>query len=60
LTDLQGEVTLSSRYTPWGDTLETYSTGNFTYDYFGGVTDVATGLLYGGMDSITIQPLADS
>ncbi len=48
LTDALGEITLSSRYTPWGDTLETYGTGNFTYGYFGGVMDAATGLLYVG------------
>ncbi len=24
LTDLSGEIALSTRYTPWGDTLETY------------------------------------
>src|SRR6185436_11957218 len=33
---------------PWGDALETYGTGNFTYGYFGGVMDAATGLLYVG------------
>jgi len=48
LTDTQGVVTLSTRYTPWGDTLETYGTGNFTFGYFGGVMDAATGLLYVG------------
>jgi hypothetical protein len=48
LTDVQGEITLSARYTPWGDTLETYGTGNFSYDYLGGLLDAATGLLYVG------------
>ncbi len=48
LTDLSGEITLSARYTPWGDTLETYGTGNFIYGYFGGVLDATTGLLYVG------------
>jgi RHS repeat-associated protein len=48
LTDTQGAVTLSTRYTPWGDTLEIYGTGNFTFGYLGGVLDAATGLLYVG------------
>lgn len=56
LSDGSGEITLSARYTPWGDTLETYGTGNpstgsgqaFTFGYFGGVMDAATGLLYVG------------
>jgi hypothetical protein len=48
LTDALGEVTYSARYTPWGDTLETYGTGNFTYGHFGGLMDTATGLLYVG------------
>lgn len=48
LTDIQGEVTLSARYTPWGDSLELHGTGNFTFGYFGGVMDAATGLLYIG------------
>jgi RHS repeat-associated protein len=48
LTDATGEVTYSSRYTPWGSTLETYGTGNFEFGYFGGLMDAATGLLYVG------------
>jgi len=48
LTDAVGEVTYSARYTPWGDTLETYGTGNFAFGYFGGLMDTATGLLYVG------------
>jgi RHS repeat-associated protein len=48
LTDPTGEVTFSARYTPWGDTLETYGDGNFTFGYFGGLMDAATGLLYVG------------
>ena len=48
LTDTQGDITLSARYTPWGDTLDTYGTGGFTFGYFGGVMDAATGLLYVG------------
>jgi uncharacterized protein RhaS with RHS repeats len=45
LTDVNGEVTLSTRYTPWGDTLELNGTGNFTFGYFGGLMDEATGLI---------------
>jgi RHS repeat-associated protein len=48
LSDNSGEITLSSRYTPWGDTLETYGTGNFSYGYLSGLLDAATGLLYVG------------
>jgi RHS repeat-associated protein len=48
LTDAVGEVTYSARYTPWGDTLESYGSGNFTFGYFGGLMDAATGLLYVG------------
>ena len=48
LSDISGDITRSSRYTPWGDTLDTYGTGNFTFGYFGGVMDAATGLLYVG------------
>ena len=48
LSDDGGDITLSGRYTPWGDTLETHGTGNFTFGYFSGVMDAATGLLYVG------------
>lgn len=48
LTDPIGDVTFSARYTPWGDTLETYGDGGFTFGYFGSVMDAATGLLYVG------------
>ena len=48
LTNAQGEITLSSRYTPWGDTLDTFGTGNFSFGYLGGVLDATTGLLYVG------------
>jgi len=37
LSNLSGGITLSARYTPWGDTLDTYGTGDFTFGYFGGV-----------------------
>jgi RHS repeat-associated protein len=33
---------------PWGDTLEIYGTGSFSYGYLGGLLDAATGLLYVG------------
>jgi len=39
-----------------GDTLETYGTGNFTYGYFGGVMDAATGLLYVGYGQYGVYP----
>ena len=48
LTNAQGEITLSSRYTPWGDTLDTFGTGNFSFGYLGGVLDATTGLIYVG------------
>lgn len=48
LTNPTGDITHSARYTPWGDALETYGTGNFAFGYFGGVMDAATGLLYVG------------
>jgi RHS repeat-associated protein len=48
LSNLTGGITLTARYTPWGDTLDTYGAGGFTFGYFGGVMDAATGLLYVG------------
>ena len=48
LSNLNGDITLSARYTPWGDTLDAQGTGNFTFGYFGGVMDAATGLMYVG------------
>ncbi|MBK9008612.1 MAG: hypothetical protein IPM31_16675 [Anaerolineae bacterium] len=48
LTDANGEITLASRYTPWGDTLEIRGAGNFTYGYLEGILDVATNLIYVG------------
>ncbi|MBK9008607.1 MAG: hypothetical protein IPM31_16650 [Anaerolineae bacterium] len=48
LSDLSGDITLSARYTPWGDTLDSFGTGNFTFGYLGGVLDATTGLLYVG------------
>lgn len=52
LTDNSGDITLTSRYTPWGDTLDTYGTGNFSFGYLGGVLDATTGLLYAATDSM--------
>jgi hypothetical protein len=46
LTDADGEVTLAARFTPWGDSLESYGAGNPTFGYFGGLMDAVTGLLY--------------
>jgi len=48
LTDANAEITLSTRYTSWGDTLELNGTGNFTFGYSGGLMDEATGLIYVG------------
>ena len=48
LTDIQGDITLSARYTPWGDSLELHGTGNFSFGYLGGVLDATTGLIYVG------------
>ena len=48
LTNLNGEVTLAGRYTPWGDVLEVQGTGNFTFGYLGGILDGATNLIYVG------------
>jgi RHS repeat-associated protein len=48
LVNGNGEVTLAVSYTPWGDTLAIVGTGGFSYGYFGGVMDAATGLIYVG------------
>lgn len=48
LVDENGDITLTGAYTPWGDTLEYNGTGNFTFGYFGGLMDAATGLIYIG------------
>lgn len=48
LTNSAGTITLAGRYTPWGDALDYAGTGNFTFGYFGGLMDSATGLLYVG------------
>jgi RHS repeat-associated protein len=48
LVDASGKITLVSSYTSWGDTLSVNGTGNFTWGYYGGIMDTATGLLYVG------------
>jgi RHS repeat-associated protein len=48
LIDATGNVTLVRTYTPWGEVLSQSGTGNFTWGYFGGLMDAATGLLYVG------------
>ena len=48
LSDVSGDITFSARYTPWGDTLDTFGAGGFTFGYLGGVLDATTGLLYVG------------
>ena len=48
LVDASAAVTFAARYTPWGDTLESHGTGNFSSGYFGALMDQGTGLLYVG------------
>ena len=48
LADGEAQITFAARYTPWGDTLESSGTGNFSFGYLGGLMDGATGLLYVG------------
>jgi len=48
LSDPEGIVTLARSYTPWGEVLTQSGTGNFTWGYFGGLLDAATGLIYIG------------
>jgi RHS repeat-associated protein len=48
MSDGAGMVTLMREYTPWGEVLKQAGTGNFTWGYFGGLMDAATGLLYVG------------
>lgn len=48
LTNPAGAVTLARRYTPWGEVLEQAGDGDFTWGYFGGLMDAATGLIYVG------------
>jgi len=71
LTDLSAEITLSARYTPWGDTLELNGTGNFAFGYpsirlrHSGQASAASWMLrldcfMLATDSIMIRPLVDS
>lgn len=48
ITDAGGMVTFAASFTPWGETFESFGEGNFTWGYFGGLMDAATGLLYVG------------
>jgi YD repeat-containing protein len=50
MTDVDGAILLTTSYTPWGETLSIYygSSRWFTYGYFGGIMDSATGLIYVG------------
>jgi len=48
LANAIGEVTLAGSYTPWGDSRGYVGTGSFTFGYFGGLMDAATGLQYVG------------
>jgi hypothetical protein len=61
LINAQGEITLSSCCTPWGDSLEIVGTGKhstgagqaFTFGCLGGVLDATTGLI-----SVEIQAVS--
>jgi RHS repeat-associated protein len=48
MTDALGEVTLARSYTPWGEVRQQVGVGSFTWGYFGGLMDAATGLVYVG------------
>jgi len=48
MTDSTGMVTLARSYTPWGEVRQQVGTGSFTWGYFGGLMDAATGLVYVG------------
>ena len=48
VSDAGGAITLARSYTPWGELLEQHGGGDLTWGYFGGLLDVATGLLYVG------------
>jgi hypothetical protein len=53
---MSGDITLSALYTPWDDSLELHGTDNFTFGYFDGVMDAATGLLYVGNGQYGVYP----
>jgi RHS repeat-associated protein len=48
MSDGAGGVTLARSYTPWGEVLAQSGVGSFTWGYFGGLVDAATGLMYVG------------
>ena len=48
LTDMNGAITLSARYSPWGSPIETDGVGNFNASYIGNLLDMNTGLIYVG------------
>jgi RHS repeat-associated protein len=48
LTDMNGEVTLSVRYSPWGKAMDISGIGNFDASYIGTLIDATTGLIYIG------------
>lgn len=48
MTDIQGQVTLSRSFTPWGELLGQTGVGDTTWGHLGGVLDAATSLIYVG------------
>jgi hypothetical protein len=56
MSDGNGAVTLMREYTPWGEVLKQAGMGNFTWGYFGGLMDAATGLLYVGSGQYGVYP----
>jgi len=48
MSDARGYVTLSRSFTPCGELLEQNGQGDFSWGYFGGLLDAATGLIYVG------------
>ncbi len=45
MTDASGEITLIRSYTPWGEVMQQSGMGDFTWGYFGGLMDAASGLI---------------
>ena len=56
LVDAAAQVTLSGRYTPWGELMQVEGQGDFTWGYFGGLMDAATGLIYLGNGQYGVYP----
>lgn len=48
LTDMNGSITLSARYNPWGSPIETDGIGNLNASFIGNLLDMNTGLIYVG------------